>query len=268
MTTLDQARALRDRGMSVFRIPLGTKVPDTSWKAYQERLATDDELVAWFTAPANIGIVTGAISDLVVVDVDSADAVNYAIRRLPYTPWQTKTPRGYHLYFAHPGTPVANRGTDLQTRFGPLPLHVRGDGGYVLAPGSQHPSGALYYAVGRWHYARTALPRFWPGWLQPVKPSRPRPTTPAPTPHGSDFLLERARRYLAAIPLPVIGQGSDAATLSAACRLVRGFAISASEAEQLLWEWCGNRDGWDRAWVSEKVANALTYGTETIGGLR
>jgi hypothetical protein len=62
MTTLDQARALRQRGLSVFPIPLGTKKPVVSWKPYQDRLATDEELVAWFRdGPANIGVVTGAL---------------------------------------------------------------------------------------------------------------------------------------------------------------------------------------------------------------
>lgn len=47
-------------------------------------------------------------------------------------------------------------------------------------------------------------------------------------------VVERARRYLAAIPQPEIGSGSDTATLYAACRLVRGFGLSPDAAEALL----------------------------------
>ena len=65
-----------------------------------------------------------------------------------------------------------------------------------------------------------------------------------------------------------IGEGSDAATLYAACRLVRGFALTEAEASTLVWEWAGGRDGWTREWVEQKVANALEYGDEEIGGLR
>ena len=76
---------------------------------------------------------------------------------------------------------------------------------------------------------RDQVPRFWPGWLQ--RPDRHPPSgPPASAPRPTGDLLDRARRYLAAIPLPVIGAGSDTATLSAACRLVRGFALSAPEA--------------------------------------
>ncbi len=82
-------------------------------------------------------------------------------------------------------------------------------------------------------------------------------------------VTERARRYLASVPPPEIGQGSDAATLYAACRLVRGFGLSAGgEAEALLWAWCGNRTGWTREWVQRKVAHAERYGTEPVGALR
>ena len=47
--------------------------------------------------------------------------------------------------------------------------------------------------------------------------------------------VARARRYLAAIPAPQIGQGSDAATLYAACRLVRGFKLTEADTTTLLW---------------------------------
>jgi len=77
-----------------------------------------------------------------------------------------------------------------------------------------------------------------------------------------------AVQYLATIPRPEIGSGSDAATLYAACRLVRGFGLDAADAESLLWKWAGDRPGWTRDWVARKVAHAQRYGTEAIGGLR
>jgi hypothetical protein len=87
----------------------------------------------------------------------------------------------------------------------------------------------------------------------------------APRPSGD--VITRARKYLAAIPVPVIGQGSDVATLSAACRLVRGFNLSPADAEALLWEWAGGRAGWTRDWIASKVSHAARYGTEPIAGL-
>jgi hypothetical protein len=81
-------------------------------------------------------------------------------------------------------------------------------------------------------------------------------------------VIDRARRYLLAVPRPEIGHGSDAATLYAACRLVRGFGLAPADAEALLWAWAGGRSGWTREWIARKVAHAERYGTEAIGALR
>lgn len=244
------------------------KVPSIAWRNYQMRLPTTRELRAWFSAgPMNLAVVTGAISGVVVIDADDPAALRWLVRRLPYTPWQTKTKRGFHLWYRHPGVRVPNRAR-IETRDGRLKIDVRGDGGYVIAAGSVHATGAVYLEAGDWTEPRDRVPIFWPGWL--VRPSRHSSsrlvTSSASRPTGD--LIERARRYLAAVPRPEVGAGSDTATLSAACRLVRGFSLSPTDAESLLWEWAGGRPGWTRDWIAAKVAHAERYGTEPIGALR
>jgi hypothetical protein len=273
---LDIALRLAALEMSVFPIPPprpgvpenqvgGGKVPEIAWSEYQRRRATEDELVAWFGGePMNLAVVTGAISGVVVIDADDPRALRWCTAHLRYTPWQTRTGRGYHLWYRYPSAPVGNRAR-LNTRDGKLAIDVRGDGGYVIAPGSVHASGAAYEWAGDWTVPRDQVPVFWVGWIaRPPRPPTPRP--PAVPPSG--VLVERARRYLAAIPPPVIGAGSDTAIFSIACRLVRGFALSPTDAEALLWAWAGGRPGWTRAWIAAKVAHADRYGTEPIGGRR
>jgi hypothetical protein len=272
---LDQALALWRRGLSVIPIPAPRpgvpagrpgdgKVPAIAWREFQDRRATEDEIRVWFRTPQNIAVVTGAVSGVVVIDADDAAAVQWCIHRLPYTPWQTQTARGFHLWYQHPGVRVGNR-AQLDTGAGRLAVDVRGDGGFVIAPGSIHASGYVYRGAGDWTRLCAELPRFWRGWLQ-----RPKPATalrsPATLPAGD--VIERARKYLASIRPPTIGAASDVQTLSAACRLVRGFALSETDAIALLWEWAGGRPGWTRAWIADKVAHAMRYGTEPIGGLR
>lgn len=267
------ALELLARGLSVIPVPrpkAGTptskpgdgKVPAIAWRDYQTRLPTERELRAWFGAePMNVAIVTGAISGVVAIDADSDDALQWATAHLPYTPWQTQTARGFHLFYRHPGVEVRNRAR-VEARDGRLSIDVRGDGGYVIAPGSLHANGARYIFAGDW--TREDVPRFWPGWLQ--RPTRPAPLSPTPRPTGD--VIARARRYLAATPVPQIGQGSDTAVLSAACRLVRGFALTEPDATALLWEWVGGRPGWTHDWIAVKVAHAMRYGSEPIGALR
>jgi hypothetical protein len=258
-------------GLSTFPIPRSDgerfdgKLPAIPWRQYQRRRPTDAELTFWFqpNMPMNVAIVTGAVSGVVAVDADNEEALRWCVARLPYTPWQTRTARGWHLFYRHPGIPIRNRAR-LESLMGRVAVDVRGDGGYVIAPGSVHASGALYQLAGDWSAPCETLPVFDPTWLSRARPELGRPLSP-PRPAGDS--VERARRYLAAVARPEIGQGSDVATLYVACRLVRGFALSADQAEALLWEWAGDRPGWTQGWIARKVQNAKRYGTEPIGGL-
>src|SRR4030095_3873225 len=132
-------------------------------------------VVWWFGSDAmNLAIVTGAGSGVVVVDADSQDAIRWAVHTLPYTPWQTRTSRGYHLYYRHPEASVRNRAR-IETREGRLAIDVRADGGFVIAAVSIHASGAEYEEAGDWSEPKVSLPVFWPGWLERPKRTASRP---------------------------------------------------------------------------------------------
>ena len=83
-----------------------------SWAPFQSRHPTEKEICEWFdqNPDANIGIVTGSISNLVVFDLDSEDALEYAEARggFPDTP-KAKTGKGYHFYMRYPDFEVPNR---------------------------------------------------------------------------------------------------------------------------------------------------------------
>ena len=88
------------------------KTPIISWTPFQTRHPTEKEICEWFdqNPDANIGIVTGRISNLVVFDLDSEDALEYAEARggFPDTP-KAKTGKGYHFYMRYPDFEVSNR---------------------------------------------------------------------------------------------------------------------------------------------------------------
>jgi hypothetical protein len=264
-TALDFALALLRRGLSIIPVPRPDaihdgKVPGIKWKRFQTERATEDQVKVWFQGEQNIAIITGTLSGVVVVDVDSPEAEEWARLRLPRTPWRVRTAKGTHRFYRHPGTPVPNR-AKIITPVGQIALDVRGDGGFVIAPGSLHKSGVSYEAVGDWSVPALKLPAFWLGWI-----ARPRPAPIArhaagPRPHGD--AAKRAGAYLAAIPRPVIGQGSDNATFYAACRLVRGFLLDPKTAVELLIAW----SGFEREWVERKVECAVKYGNEDEGAM-
>lgn len=151
---LAAALAAAGRGWSVLPMRPCAKAPLVPWLELQERRAHADEIRGWFERwpDANVGVVTGAISGLVVVDVDPAHGgrdsladLEAEIGQLPPTVEVITGGRGRHLYFAHPGGTVPNRA-------GVLPgIDVRGDGGSLAMPPSVHPSGRKY----RWMSGRS-----------------------------------------------------------------------------------------------------------------
>jgi hypothetical protein len=143
----EAALAYAARGWSVIPMQPHGKRPLVAWREFQHRMAGSDEIRHWFRRwpDANVGIVTGRISGIVVVDVDARhggpDSVTEAETLhgpLPPTVESASGGGGRHLYFAYPGRPVANR---VAIRPG---IDVRGDGGCVVAPPSVHPSGRRY----------------------------------------------------------------------------------------------------------------------------
>ena len=87
--------------------------------------------------------------------------------------------------------------------------------------------------------------------------------------HNATVTVAQAVASLALSPDSlVLRDPGDAATLSAACRLVRGFDLTPSDATTLLWDWAGGRSGWTHEWIAGKVRNAIAYGSEPVGALR
>jgi len=141
------ALAYLARGWSVIPIEPRGKRPLVQWAAYQQRCAVVDELTSWFEQwpNANVGIVTGAVSGIVVLDVDrrhggalSLAQLDIELGPIPMTIEAATGGGGRHLYFRHPGGRVTNR---VGLRPG---IDLRGDGGCVVAPPSVHPSGRRY----------------------------------------------------------------------------------------------------------------------------
>ncbi len=120
------------------------KSPFFSWKDFQKRKATLNEVKNWFKkySEANIAIITGKISDIVVVDFDSEEAVNWAKKNNLLNTLCVMTARGLHAYYKYP----ENGNGDIQNaiNLNGMKIDIRADGGYVIAPPSIHKSGKLY----------------------------------------------------------------------------------------------------------------------------
>lgn len=126
---------------------------------------TDEKIIRrWWEAQwpdANVAIVTGRVSGLVVIDADGeAGCETPWLRRLPDTPEAATGGGGRHILFAHPG-----EGVRIGNRQGLAPgVDIRGDGGYIVAPPSLHRSGRRYEWDGMLHPDDVPLAPL-PDWL-------------------------------------------------------------------------------------------------------
>lgn len=280
--TLTTARWLRGRGFSIIPLdhpadPIADspkqigKVPALpTWEQYQTEPADDATLARWFGngRQRNIGIVCGAVSGIVAIDIDSLEAKNWAQDHLPFTPMKTRTATGEHWYYRHCGTPVRNKAR-IVTTTGKIKLDCRGDGGYVVAPGSLHASGVQYERLGDWKTPLDSLPVFDSAWIAPPTPTPPPKTKQRliPTDNLPPAAVEtRARAYLAAMGPAIEGQGGDAHTFRAAGVLVNDFGLDDATAFAILHAW--NQTcvpPWNDAELDTKIRNGRRYGSHPSG---
>lgn len=142
---LAAALELAGRGMPVFPCRPRAKEPLTG-HGFEEATTDSVQLEAWAAdyPEANFAIATGK-AGLLVLDVDprhGGDESLHELERehgeLPRAPRVKTGGGGEHIYFLNPNGIGCSAG-----RLGPG-LDVKAVGGYVLAPGSLHPSGRRY----------------------------------------------------------------------------------------------------------------------------
>lgn len=142
--TLQWARYYASLGWSVIPIKAGGKSAIVPWEKYQKERPTDEDLVKWFSrGNSNLAIVTGTISNLDVIDIDSSSggaAMESYISPQVETP-SVKTPseEGRHLYFKHPEGLVLT--SNIRKIEG---CDFKSEGGYVVAPPSSNGNGKQY----------------------------------------------------------------------------------------------------------------------------
>lgn len=147
-TTLEEALELLDRGWAVIPILPDTKRPAVKWGHYSDelKLPTSDEVIEWFERwpNANIAVITGPLSGLVIVDCDNEAALAEATRLgMTRTPVKVRTKKGWHFYFKFPDQSdwIKNRvGGDGNDVDWPRcdGLDLRGSKGYAVAPPSKN----------------------------------------------------------------------------------------------------------------------------------
>ncbi len=181
-TTLTWARFYAGLGWSVVPVRPGEKIPAIAWSGFQQARASMAQLDDWFTIGGyGIGIVTGAVSGIFVLDFDGEEGQSLLNRLerehgpLPPTVSALTPGGGIHLLFHHPGIPVATRKHALPG------LDIRGDGGFIVVHPSVHKNGRRYEWDADAHPEDVAIAPV-PQWVldlvRQASPGQPSNSTP------------------------------------------------------------------------------------------
>lgn len=255
------------------------RIPD-----WQNAATTDKATIeAWWERwpTANVGIATGAASDLLVLDVDvHRDKPGFkSLEALVAELGEPSTLRcftgsgGMHAYFRAPDLAVRNS-TDWRDREG---IDWRGEGGQVVAP----PSVALAGRY-RWEDGPSAVADLPGTWLDAHREHEVRREAPAavrlpetpPTPEElaeDDRVLERARAARNATKFgtlwsgdwPSLGYDSQSSADLALCTMLAFWSPDAARIDRLVRRSGLMRDKWERADYAERTIAAALHTDET-----
>ena len=140
---LDYALDYLSQGIPAIPSDPKTKIPLVKWTEYQSRLPTKEETMSMFRQfpKAMISLITGKISNLIVVDADSNEAVITIEDCIPDSIEATIdiSPRGGRHYW------WLINSKQFQTKSAVLKnIDIRANGGVIVAPPSRNETGGQY----------------------------------------------------------------------------------------------------------------------------
>jgi len=259
MSTLQAALEYAAAGLAVIPLWPHSKRPMTRRGVHD---ATHDPatIKAWFAecATANLGIATGPISGIWVLDVDPRNGGWSTLADLEFTHGpleaacvQSTAQGGEHYVFK------LSDNQKLRSKLGDG-IDLLGDSRYFVAFPSVTPTGTYRWLMG--HPSDTGPA---PEWLNGLV-ARPDelPATPAMPPRQPSAMdMTRIQRYLEAIPGAIAGQGGHAHTFLVACKLVHGWGLDDDLAMQVMSEWNAKcQPPWSRWELARKIKSARSTG--------
>ena len=261
-------------------VPANGKKTIVPWKNFQGERVGPDQKSEWLhLQPENFVLLTGEVSwsdvqnGIVVLDADDDEAIALVEQNAPETPMMQSTGNGgKHFVYRHPSYRVGNRSkTKIDGKI--YNLDVRGDGGYILCPGSIHPkTGKSYQEVAKWTAELLKqCPVYDPQWL--AHESEVAEDASSDLDHG-DFTStikmpvnersDMASQFLDQSGGTQVGSGADSKLTKITMDLLYGFALPVEIVRQLLEDWGQRHDQLDESschypWSLEEIDRKIEW---------
>jgi len=233
-TLLEEARRAHGRGWIL--IPLRGKRP--VMEGWSHAPAPELKTVEQWAGQGNLGVRTGQVSGITVVDDDTDDGSGTKDLGLPVTPAVITGSGRWHFYFKCPDGGLGNSSGRLAPH-----VDVKGDGGQVVLPGSRHPdTGKTYEWVPGLSPEDVPLAELPPGIVEKLRTRRPK-SKPGASVQGDTTRLRNYGRAALRNAIAHLGSAEEGArneTLNREAfslgRLVGGGALDRTEVETSLRE--------------------------------
>lgn len=146
---LESALKYIERGYKIFPCVMGEKKPLTK-NGVKDATSDKGQIIKWWTDTpnANIGLATGSVNEIIVIDIDerhngedSLQELEKELGKLPETITSLTGGGGFHYLFKLPEGITIKNAVRFNGRDG---IDIRGEGGYIVVPNSLHPSGKEY----------------------------------------------------------------------------------------------------------------------------
>lgn len=223
-------------GLAVLPLSSSKQPPkDFAWQPLQKRRMTVKEILGcpvW----ENVGIVTGEISGVAVVDCDTMETANRFWNERE-TPVVVETPKGFHFFYRHPGQSVKTCQSDG--------FDIRGDGGYVVAPPSIVNGKPYRFFSGSEQLKPECLPLFDMRWIPKSKTET----------NGNEFdqKIRNGEAYVSKL-FAVSGQNGHNETYKVVCYL-KESGMDELEAWAVLHRW--NATNANPPWNEKELLHKL-----------
>jgi len=245
------------------------KMPVCRWKERQTKALSNGDLLTWWNKNPgyNLGVVTGSLSKIVMVDIDSDTGEEewQTLLNGEHAPtWEFGTGRGKgrHLVYRWTGKlpPTGNPFKGLAGH-----LDFLGEGRQSVVPPSLHVNGKRYEwliggpgsAVPLADAPRALVVKVGAGDGKNSRPGVCEGSAMAEL-VGRDRQMSRAFAYLLTMEPAIAGKGGHSALYRAACKLVGAFRLTDDDAVSLLVNVFNPRcePAWETADIVRKVSEA------------
>jgi uncharacterized protein (DUF927 family) len=212
-------------GWSIIPVSADKKSKLKSWKEFQTRPATEEQVKTWRRdKPAGFAVVAGAVSQLVIFDFDGCEGLA-TMRRFGIKPHLRTGSGGGHWYVEHPGYRIStvNGKSDKELNRLFPGVDVRADGGYAIFVGRNQQ--------GEYEWLREMVPDKWEGpFIEAISPMiRKKGSAPPPAAAATSRAEELAERLLRDAFEKARNGGRNSSGFWLACQL-RDNAFSENEA--------------------------------------